>query len=194
MEMFRIPNPVWYGGGVSPVLVIDLKSSSSPIRLCINPAVCHQTLAGNDDNPPLAFLTFNDTVHVYGGSLIMPKYFALHQSLAVQLSAADLKAAFRQIAIDQNTQYRCLMHRLRDENGLPSLSLDKCNSSELFMMLETMASFGQSDLPAMLGACVRQAAMRFRLSTPPTRYSSKHFTVMQSCFEKEKVVGRACSL
>ena len=63
---------------LSPVLVVNLKSSSSPIRLCINPAVCHPGLVGNNGHHPPVYLTFNDTVHAYGGSLITPKYFALH--------------------------------------------------------------------------------------------------------------------
>ena len=104
---------------LSKVLVVNIKSASSPIRLCINPAVRHRALppsSGKLAVPP-AKLTFNDTIYQYGGSLITPEILYLHQTVPVQLSAADIKVAFRQIALAPDTQFRCLVHRLKNKAG-----------------------------------------------------------------------------
>ena len=41
-------------------------------------------------------------------------------------------------------------------------------------MAETMASFGQSDLPAVLGACVQQAAIRYQDLAPEVEKEKVH--------------------
>ena len=150
------------GHFMSPVLVINLKSSSSPVRLCINPAVRHKILDSLDAKDVGSLtLTYNDTVFTYTGDLITPDLFAMFQSCGLMICAADIKAAFRQIALDMDSQFRSIVLRLKDREGNPSLTESECHSRDLHMLLETVASFGQSDLPALLGACVKKAAMRF---------------------------------
>ena len=147
---------------LSPVLVVNLKSMSSLVRLFNNPAVSHQMLAKLDlPDPGKKYLTYNNTVFTYSGDLTTPENFAMYQSCSVMICAADIKAAFRQIALDQDAQFRSIVFRLKDKHGHTSLTAAECHSPKLHMLLETVASFGQSDLPALLSACVKQSAMRY---------------------------------
>ena len=147
---------------LSPVLVVNLKSMSSLVRLCINPAVSHPMLARPDlPDSVKRCLMYNDTVFTYSGDLITPEKFAMYQTCSVMICVVDSKAAFRQIALDQDAQFHSIVFRLKDKHGNCSLTEAECHSPKLHMLLETVVSFWQSDLPALLGACVKQSAMRY---------------------------------
>ena len=156
---------------LAPLLIVNLKSVSSPLRLCQNPAAKHKL----SDFPPSsrppktlpAKLALNDTVHQYGGSLITPEQFSLYQSTSIVLSAGDVAGAFRQIRLHPLTQMMSLSHKLKSKQGFPTFDRTNCDSDRLFVSADVFASFGQSDLPFILATCLRMAPETFTSFAPP---------------------------
>ena len=181
-EEFKLGKTRWVGSEelsdpksphhfLAPLLIVNLKSVSSPIRLCQNPAAKHKLLASSPrfclpKNLP-AKLAFNDTVHQYGGSLITPDKFSLYQSTSIVLSAGDVAGAFRQIRLHPHSQMMGLSHKLKSRLGFPTLSLADCDSDRLFVSADVYASFGQSDLPFILTSCLKMAPETFENFAPP---------------------------
>ena len=155
---------------LAPLLIVNLKSTSSPLRLCQNPAAKHKIVDGlpslHPSRPPPGRLTLNDTVHQYGGTLITPDKFSLFQSTSVVLSAGDVAGAFRQIRLHPNTQLMSLSHKLKSRKGFPSFSASDCASERLHVLADLYAAFGQSDLPFVLTTCLQQASETFEKFAP----------------------------
>ena len=148
---------------LAPLLVVNLRSLTSPGRLCQNPATKHRV---ENLTSSVKTLSFNDTLYQYGGSLITPEQFCLYQNTALQLTGADIKAAFRCLRMQVTSQMKCLTYRLKSKQGYPTLDPSLCESDKLFCLAENVCSFGQSDLPHILGAALKLAPDMFHAHAP----------------------------
>ena len=165
---------------LAPLLIVNLKSASSPLRLCQNPAARHRTFPPSPSSPssaalspqPPAYLSFNETIHQYGGDLITPEKFSLFQTTALALSAGDVGSAFRQIELHRNSQMLGLSHRLKSKKGFPTLVESECHTDRLFVCADNFASYGARDLPFVLATCLKMAPEVFASFAPPNLQAS----------------------
>ena len=183
----ELTDPLLQHHFLTPLLIVNLKSLTSPIRLCQNQATKHTPSLPKLSSPPHSAipkkLSFNDTVHKYGGSLITPSQFTLHQSTAVALTAADVCGAFCNVALHKATQLMSLGNRLKNHAGIPSLDPSECPSNELFVIADAFASFGESNLPFVLAACFTLAADTFKSFAPSPLQASINPTIFKhACF------------